>query len=276
MGKLWVILLLLLVLPSVQAVGSNYSIVVQENGNSLVIIGLRGDGVINLPIQPDVKDIRVKGGLFIQNNQSIEVSIGSTQEAVVMYKTAMLTTKEGNSWHFSLSAGRSDTVTVAMPKDTLIVQTNPNAMIESGNYTKLIWKNPSAAIEVDYKFQEETLKPSAGTTDSNDTPIHSGWVLVLPFVLIPFAVVAGLALRKARPSKKENIIKTLSNNEALIVKLLLQNRGGIKRNQLERASKLAKSSLANTLNTLERKNIVEIDKTNVTHYIKFTRWFHEL
>ena len=275
MGKVWLLAILLLSIPVAQAIESNYSIVVQDNGNSLVVIGIKGNGVINIPIQPDVQEIRVKGGLFLQHNQSIEVSIGSTQEAVVLYKTAMLTTKGPNSWHFELSpaAGTTGNVVVAMPKDAQILKTAPNALVESINYTKLIWNNPAGLVEVDYKFQGDTpLSPVA-----TSKPSRLNWLLIIvPAALVLCAVAAVLVLRKTKPSKKDNIIRTLSKNEAVIVRILLQNKGGIKRNQLERSSKLAKSSLANTLNTLERKNIVEIDKTNVTHFIKFTRWFDEL
>ena len=53
-------------------------------------------------------------------------------------------------------------------------------------------------------------------------------------------------------SKKENVIKTLSHNERKIVWNLINNKGQMRRNQLERETKMAKSSLANTLNNLEK------------------------
>ena len=74
----------------------------------------------------------------------------------------------------------------------------------------------------------------------------------------------------------KNLIKTLSDNEQKIVGLLAENNGEMKRNKLERASALAKSSLASALNQLERKNIVKVDKAYVTHYVRLTDWFKSL
>jgi len=50
----------------------------------------------------------------------------------------------------------------------------------------------------------------------------------------------------------------------------------MKRNKLERESKISKSSLANSLNNLEKKNILEIDKTYVVHTVKISDWFNKL
>jgi len=71
-------------------------------------------------------------------------------------------------------------------------------------------------------------------------------------------------------------MKTLSKNEDKAITLLAASNGEMKRNLLERKSGLAKSSLASCLNMLERKNIVEVDKTSVVHFVRFTEWFKEL
>lgn len=71
-------------------------------------------------------------------------------------------------------------------------------------------------------------------------------------------------------------MKALSENERAVIVLLSSNSGEMKRNLLERKSGLAKSSLASCLNMLERKNVVVIDKTSTTHYIRFTDWFKDL
>ncbi|MFH1225010.1 MAG: hypothetical protein V1676_04365 [Candidatus Diapherotrites archaeon] len=71
-------------------------------------------------------------------------------------------------------------------------------------------------------------------------------------------------------------MKALSENERKVISLLASAGGEMKRNILERKSGLAKSSLASCLNMLERKNVVIIDKTSTTHFIRFTDWFKEL
>ncbi len=50
----------------------------------------------------------------------------------------------------------------------------------------------------------------------------------------------------------------------------------MKRNQLERITEMSKSSLAATLNQLERRKIVDMNKENKVHYVKLSQWFAEL
>lgn len=71
-------------------------------------------------------------------------------------------------------------------------------------------------------------------------------------------------------------MKTFSENQRMVTKLLIENNGGMKRNELERISGLAKSSLALTLKQLERKNVLVVKKHNVTHYVELTGWFKGL
>lgn len=75
---------------------------------------------------------------------------------------------------------------------------------------------------------------------------------------------------------QQNLMKTLSENERKVIGLLSAGNGEMKRNILERKSGLAKSSLASCLNMLERKKVLEIDKTSVVHFVRFTGWFREL
>jgi uncharacterized membrane protein len=71
-------------------------------------------------------------------------------------------------------------------------------------------------------------------------------------------------------------MNTLTDNELIIVNILFENSGGMKRNKLEKTSDLAKSSLASALYRLEERNILEVDKSGAMHYIKLTEWFRSL
>ncbi len=260
------ILILLLIIPPAYSMDSSYTVVVEENGNSLVLIDLEGSGLVNIPLQKDVDDVRIRGGLYVLNNESVDVSIGSTQEAVVLYKTSLLTLKH-EVWDFSIDLAdtANESVMVAIPKDAVIIETQPDAIIETVNFTRLSWEGDLESVSVRYEFPEETVV----VQEENDFP----YGLVAAGVAFLGVIAAVFAFKK---SKKQNVIKTLSRNERIVVNAILENNGGMKRNMLERKTKLAKSSLAHTLNNLERKKIVLIDKTNATHYVKFTRWFDEL
>jgi len=280
MNKKWVLLQLLLLIPIVNAIDSSYNIIVEENGNSLVIIELEGQGLVGVPLQEDVSDVKVKGALYVIKNNSVDISIGSTQKAIVLYKTSMLTTKQ-DFWQFKIDLvnTQKEKVTLAIPKEAVILETKPEAMIESLNFTKLIWDGNIQTIEVEYEFPEVEV---ITLEDIQQKERKSSNLLIIPILILVILLITILSLfiiksrKKPKKSNKQNIIKTLSKNESLIVKILMENKGEMKRNKLEKSSKLAKSSLANTLNNLERKKIIEIDKTYTTHYVKFTRWFNEL
>lgn len=57
---------------------------------------------------------------------------------------------------------------------------------------------------------------------------------------------------------------------------LIENKGSMRRNVLERTIGLSKSSLANAINQLEQKGILEVDKTDKVHFIRFSEWFRKL
>lgn len=281
MNKKWVLLQIILLIPIASALDSNYNIIVEENGNSLVIIELEGEGLINIPLPEDVNDVRVKGALYAVKNNSVDISIGSTQKAIVLYKTSMLTTKQDN-WNFKINLvnTQKEKVTLAIPKEAVILETHPGALIESLNYTKLIWEGHIQSIEVEYEFPEVeviTLEDIEKKKESKSNMLFIPVIFLFFIIILILSLIITKSIKKTKKkSSKPNIIKTLSKNESLIVKILIDNKGEMKRNILEKNSKLAKSSLANTLNNLERKKIIEIDKTFTTHFIKFTRWFDEL
>ena len=267
-----ILLLLLLIVPLASAIEQNYNIIIEDNGNSLIIIEFQGKGLINIPIQEDVDEVKVKGALYKLNNNSIDVSIGSSKKAILLYQTSFLTKKEHDVWTFSFDVLNNSNISISMPKNTIIKHTSPNPFIESQNFTRLIFEN-SNSIELLYEFKEDLISDDI---EELNTPKKRTLFPVLLVVGISIIAIVTFLVFSKKKSNKDNIIKTLSRNEKLVVKTILENKGEIKRNLLERKTQLAKSSLSNTLNILERKKIIEIDKTSVTHFVKFTRWFNEL
>jgi len=267
----WLLLLLLLIST---ASALEYSIIIEDNGNTLVIIHIEGSGLMKIPLQQDVEEVKVKGALYTLNQDGIDVSIGSTQKAAVLYKTTMLTQKD-DSWSFNIDLIENCSAIVLMPKNTKVLGTIPKALIEDANYTKIFFDNTNT-IAIDYEFQKELSDEVIPDDEqmNNATPNRS--VSYLWLMIIPAIGIGAFIYLKSKKSNKRYVLQTLSSNEKLVVQTLLENKGGMRRNLLERKTKLAKSSLANTLNILERKKIIEIDKSSTTHFVRFMRWFDEL
>ena len=86
-----------------------------------------------------------------------------------------------------------------------------------------------------------------------------------------------LAEEKVSVTKeKKNVLKALTENELKIVNALLENSGSMKRNKLEHLTQMAKSSLASALANLERRNIVQINRTFTVHTVELTDWFRNI
>jgi preprotein translocase subunit YajC len=260
-------------MPVASAIDTSYNIIVEDNGNSLVIIELSSQGLITLNIPDDVNDVKVKGALYkLNDDNTIDISIGSTNKALVLYQTALMTTKQGSEWLFNAKFDQKSNLQLALPKNVLVKLTNPEAFIENSNYTKINFVNITSA-EAKYHFTNEIIEPSIS---NKNKIIDSFWLFIIIGIIIFIGMLYYVLRPKKQKSSKNNVIKTLSKNERIVVNMLIENNGEMKRNQLELKSKIAKSSLANTLNNLQNKKILSIDKTYTTHYIKLERWFHEL
>ncbi|MBD3310462.1 hypothetical protein GF351_04540 [Candidatus Woesearchaeota archaeon] len=271
------LLMLLMLLPAAHAQSAVYDIIVEENGDSAVILQIEGKGTFNIPLPLDVSNPTVKGGLYLQAENGIDVSVPNTEKAMIVYRTSLLTSKRGEQWTFDteLPDLESNEITVSLPPNAIIVATEPSGSISQDmKYLKINWNlEGNDTIKAVYTFGEEPLDITR-----YDTFLI---ILIAVMVFVIFFLVFLLVKRgKGKPQKmdkaKQHIMKTLSKNEAILLSLLLENEGGLKRNKLEKQSRLAKSSLASTLNSLERKNIIRVDKTYTVHYIELTDWFKSL
>jgi len=245
---------------------SEYYMIIEDNGNALVSVTITGSGLYSIPIPSDVDDILVRGALYILNGDHIDVSIGETEQAVILYTSSMHTSKTGDEWRFTMDLGDLEnmSITVLMPEDTNIISTTPEAFIQSGEVTEVYWSD-AETIEIVYQFEKG---------------IESQWDWK-PFYLIGAVIViagAGYIYSRRNPhiSKKESVIKTLSENEKKIVHVLIENKGIMKRSKVEKSTGISKSSLAVSLKNLEKKKILIIDKTYPVHSVKLTEWFNGL
>jgi len=158
-------------------------------------------------------------------------------------------------------------------------------------------------LEVNFSNFEKEDKAENNKTDENLIIIFSSGLVILS-VLIFILITSKKYIKKERDEVKEvkevknkceetkrdntkentkkitqgmeNVMAALTPNEKLVVKVLLEHGGMLRRNEIARGAKISKSSLAAALTKLEEKKIVEIDRTFVVHNVKLTDWFLSL
>ncbi len=283
--KQFVVLLTLLIIamPACADLSANYNIVVQENGNSMVVLVVKGIGTINVPLPLDVKSPAVRGALYVQSTNGVDVSIDAEGTSTIVYKTALLTNRAGKTWDFMLDLPNFSTasIIVAIPSDTDVLSTTPQAAISQVDENKnIIWDikpESDTSVSAQYIFTEKQGLSAVPGESTKDVVIKVA-VLTVLIVLILFGLYVWSRSRKGMlySSGKQNVLKTLSGNETKIVSMLLQNDGGLQRNRLERESGIPKSSLASALQNLEKKNVLSVDRSYSVHYVELTEWFKKL
>lgn len=296
MRKAMLLLCIFLAVATVKAGELEYTVTVKENGESLVIISINGTGIYTVPIQDDVAEMKVKGALYNIDNQSAQVAVGSAGRAIILYKTQMLTAKQKNIWVLAMNTSNTSRVTLNLPKQATIMTTSPRAFISGEDYKEITMEGNVQRVEVMYQFasqalplldamnQAETLDAAgnqAGTiqTYKENKLASSKGFLATGAAAALAATSATIIIRKKRKKtsgNKENIMKTLPKNEEVIINLMLENGNSMKRSNIERKSKIAKSSLASSLQNLEKKKIVEVDRTCTAHFVRLTKWFEGL
>ncbi len=267
-----------LLVPLVRSTNLDYYIIVEENGNSLAIITFHGNGLVNIPVQEDVEEVKVKGALYRLNDDSVDISIGSTEEAVLLYQTKLLTEKEGDTWRFrmNLTGLEKNEVVVVMTNKTVIKNTEPAVFIENRDLLKLIWEDSPDDVLIEYSYVIGDVDEIVDSQNPEEKSTMKYGLIIIVSCGIFMTISMILYFKKKTRKNKQNIMKTLPENENKIVSIILENKGEIKRSKLERKSDIPKSSLASALKNLERKKIVELDRTYKSHYVKFTKWFNEL
>ncbi len=272
--KIYIItVMFLLMIPA--AFPLDYTVFVKETGNALVIVNVNGTGVFNITLPEDAIQLRVKGGLYTKEGNSLQLSVGTTREASIAYQTEALTTKHNGSWQLNFMPSEPAPITVYLPDLAVVSSTEPVALIEHNGFVAIRWANPKEVM-LYYTYEMPEVDEFESLPVKESTTKVRLWTVII--VVVVLCALAGFILLRKTPKKsqKQNVMKALLHNERTVVECLLQNHGAIRRNELERITKMPKSSLASSLHNLERKNLVEIDKSQTVHFVKLTRWFDEL
>jgi len=268
-------LILIAAYPAAGAV--SYSFQVAENGETSVEIKLTEPAHIKLP--KDVTQPEIEGGSTKVLDNGLTY-IDTTDTAAITYMSSYYTKKEQGVWHFEATIPKANDITLTLPQAVHVVQSQPRATFTKIDRWHLSWQNITDSITVSYVSVNQ-----ASTLPAIALPKTSNMALVyILLALIILAVARYVYKRRSEHAYDEpnitngqlNILRAANPNEALVLKIMLKYTGRIKRNQLEKESKLSKSSLASVLNILERKNIINIDRTFHVHYITLTPWFTDL
>ena len=289
--RILVILFLFAGLSSAQS--GDYSLIVEENGNALVLISLTGAGTVDIPLPLDVSYPQVLNALFVESANGIEVSLDPDEPATIAYKSSMLTTKTQGNWEINMDLGLKEyTVQVSLPKNAVIKTTEPKASYTETSDSKNIVFEKVGGFQINYGFDSKPdIEPTSTTITTNNpttTTIKkqgdefSPAYIIIGALGVVIVAILGILIayfiyrRRFSTSGMQKVMRTLGGNEYKIVDTLLKNKSGMKRSDLERQASISKSSLALALNNLERKNIVEIDRSSTTHYLELTKWFRGL
>ena len=277
MKPLIYLFVIVLTMSIATAVESDYELILKENGQALVLITLEGEGIVTIPVYDDVESVNVKGGLYLMEDNKVDVSIGSAGGATVGFVTSFLTEKNGDLWQLQLDVlDQTRKVILHAPEEIIVVASSPNALIEKGEVVNLYWQDNPDFIRLEYTFEE-----IAFTDESDDKPkLWSILITIIAIITLGIGIsfLAYSTMKKKGPKRdqKQDIMQTLLKNEHKIVEILINHGNGMKRNELERKSEISKSSLASSLYNLERKKIIEIDKSQTVHFVTLRKWFYEL
>ncbi len=269
------------------------SIVVEGNGNALVILAYEGNGTVKVPLPMDVAAPKVLNALYVDSPQGIELLLKEGEVATVVYMTSMLTEKKGGRWVIDTDLVAGDhRVHLSLPNSATIVKSEPQASISQGEESlDLVWEGPER-IRIEYIFSQATstsVTKTTTTTIADENEIgeeeveddeYITYVALLVGIILILGGAISIIFRHIRASQAtegmRKIMRTLGGNEYKVVDTLLKDKKGMRRSDLERTSSISKSSLALALNNLERKNIVDVDRSNTTHFVELTKWFKEL
>ena len=287
-----VFLSLLLGSTYAQGLGANYEIIVNQNGNAFVQATFSGDGAVSMPLPQDVSSPYVKGALYTKSDHSIMLSVTKDRMATVSYRTDELTQKTGKSWDLSLVLPGNLTntyVSIALPKTASLLDVSPpdGLIMNEADSVVVAWTSSSSLRETSVRYEF----PQVPGGDETQTEQKNGWSIEMLaaaglglLAIIALAVLAYVAYPMLKGKSKcvcvtdgmRNVMKALNENDVKIIGEVANAGGEMKRSELERKTTIAKSSLALSLDRLESKGILKIDKETTTHRVSLTEWFRSL
>lgn len=293
-------LLLTMMLVSLSSASVIYTVDTDRTGFSSVTLSLQGSGSVSVPMPSDAADFRIVGGSYRLENGSAVVSVGQSGFTTFSFTTSLFTGKTTDGWKLSFDPPDGAAVNVYMPSYSSIDNPFPMPKSVSADSSRtLVEYDSPQLVTIYYRLNEQ---PASQPSDSG-----SGYIVITALIVAVAIIGASVILKlptraqalmqpqappapaqqepAAQPPKqpslemspgKKEMMETFNENDLKIVGFLLSSGGKARRNELERKTQVSKSSLAMALNRLEKRKIVEIDRTATTHFVKLSDYFLRL
>ena len=283
-------LLFALLMLSASFAAYSYTVDVDRSGVASVTVSLEGGDAVNVSLPQDATNFRIVGGSYKLSGANASVTAGPSGLAVFSFSTAALTAKTDSGWKLSFSPPEGASIRIYAPPYASIESSFPQPDSVSSEDSRLVVESPySKQITVYYTLAEPPQ--SAQTTDYL---VYA--ILVLALAMLAAAVfMRGRNPAAPRPSPpaerhlakgnqpglgmtsgKKEMMETFNGNDLAIVNYLLGCGGKSRRNELGRKTGISKSSLAMALNRLEKRKIIEMDRSSTTHFVKLSDYFLRL
>jgi uncharacterized membrane protein len=273
-------LLLLVVLATSAFASELLTINIERSGIASVILSLEGEHSSAISLPSDASNFRIVGGSFSVLNGTAQVTPGPSGFTTFSFSSSVLTTKTPDGWKLFFEAPSTSNVTLYMPAYAVITSSSPKPMKVSADESRPSLEFSGGPIALEYEL---SAAPEPVQSDSS-------FILIAAFVLAAGMVAAAIILRNKPHGKtvrektpsllmtggKKEMMETFNENDKAIVGFLLSSQGKSKRNELERKTGISKSSLAKAINRLEKRKIIEIDRTSTTHFVKLSEYFLKL
>ncbi|MFP3949862.1 MAG: helix-turn-helix transcriptional regulator [Candidatus Micrarchaeia archaeon] len=264
-----------------------YTVDVDRAGFAEITLSIEGGESAEVALPGDAAKFRIVGGTYYMENDTAGITPGKLGFATFSFSSSMLTEKEDGGWKLRVLPPEGAKTRVYMPPYTTIGEFSPRPELVSStnSRTSVEMAEGSGLIEISYLLEEQPLPQE----EKEFTLAYIVAILVLLIITREAAIrfwiqgknkASGEKEEKRptlelTPGKKE-MMETFNENDLKIVKYLLENEGKSRRNLLERKAGISKSSLSMAIRRLERRKIIEIDRSATTHFVKLSEYFLRL
>ena len=258
-----------------------YTVDVDRSGFSSVTLSTDGGTQTLIALPTDAWNFRVVGGSFSIENDSALLIPGQSGFTTFSYSSRMLTTKSSSGWKLSFSPPADALALVMMPPYSVLESSDPQPRsVAAEDSRTLIELEHSGTVSLQYHLEES---PEPTQTDQDGLLIIMAALAIIAAIAMIYRNMISKTTKPVQkppsldltPGKKE-MMETFNENDITVVNYLLSNNGKSRRNELERKSGISKSSLASSLNRLEKRKIIEMDRTATTHFVKLSDYFLKL
>jgi uncharacterized membrane protein len=258
-----------------------YTVDLDREGDASVTISLVDENETQVILPADATNFMIAGGEYTTTDSTALIKSGKTGITSFSFFSSLLTEKSGSQWTLSFNPPENSSISIFMPAYSTINNVTPVPIrIFSEDSRVQIDTDYAKRVIVNYKLEDQPAVKTDGLQIE---------YIVLGIAIVLAAVIVVLAMRREKPTaaKKEGpslkmtagkreMMETFNENDLKIVNILLGQEGKARRNELERKSEISKSSLAVALNRLERRKIIEMDRSATTHYIRLSDYFLRL